>query len=151
MLFSYALLYYSFAFLTFGFLKKKNSENQPGTIRNIYMKKVFLIWAVLLLVYIPWWMYHYPGIVSADSGNQIKDALTTDTLSDWNPAFVTLLIRAVILPVIHLGGSINAAVGVCTFLQMLVLTFVFALAFERTCCYLRDKTLLCLIFLFFAV
>ena len=151
MLFSYALLYYSFAFLTFGFLKKKNSEKQPGTIRNISMKKVFLIWAVLLLVYIPWWMYHYPGIVSADSGNQIKDALTTDTLSDWNPAFVTLLIRAVILPVIHLGGSINAAVGVCTFLQMLVLTFVFALAFERTCCYLRDKTLLCLIFLFFAV
>lgn len=151
MLFSYALLYYSFAFLSFALLKQIKSEKPSGAVRNISMKKVFLIWAVLMLVYIPWWMYHYPGIVSSDSGNQIKDALTTNTLSDWNPAFVTLLIRAVILPVIHLGGSINAAVGVCTFLQMMILTFVFALAFERACCYLQNKTLLFLIFLFFAV
>ena len=151
MLLSYWLLYYSFAFLAFGFLKRYREKKTPVAASPFSMKKVLLVWMFLLIFYVPWWMYNFPGIVSPDSGTQIRDALTTNTLSDWNPAFVTLLIRAVMVPVIRMTGSINTAVGVCTFLQMMILTFVFALAFERICRHLHNKTVQVLIFLFYAV
>lgn len=148
--FSFFCLYYCFAFFSFSLLEKYASENSLQAVREVKIKHVLIVWVILLICYIPWFFYFYPGILTEDSGVQIKDAITPKTLSDHNPAFVTLLIRAVMLPVISLTGSIQTGIGVCSFLQMLIMTFIFSLSFVRICHYIRPNFLRLLIFAWFA-
>ena len=148
--FSFFCLYYSFTFISFSLLERHASENSLAPVKDVKMKQVLIVWVILLICYIPWYFYFYPGILTEDSGAQIKDAITPNSLSDHNPAFVTLLIRAVMLPVIRFTGSVQTGIGVCSFLQMMIMTFIFALAFVRICRYVRPNFLRILIFFWFA-
>ncbi len=150
MYFSFACLYYCFAFTAFSLLEKYSSEHPRKACGNIPMKFVFLFWVILLICYIPWFLYWYPGMVTEDTGAQILDALSVDTLSDHNPAFVTFLMRIVLVPAMKLTGSIMTSVGILTFLQMMAVTFVFALAYVRICQHVHHPFLRVLIFLWFA-
>lgn len=143
-------LYYCFAFIAFSCLDNFSIRNIRPAVKSISMKHVLIIWGILLLCYIPWFFYFYPAILTEDSGAQVYDAITTNTLSDHNPAFVTLLLRAVILPVLKLTGSLQISISVCSFLQMMIVTFVFALAFVRICAYIHSNLLRGLFFIWFA-
>ena len=150
-LYGYFSFYYAFAFLTFSFLEKKSLEQVRKPVKKIQMKYVFLVWIALLICYIPWYLYFFPGILTYDSGAQVADALSVNSISDHNPAFVTLLIRAVLLPMMKLTNSIVISVGVCTGLQMLIVTFIFALCFVRICGYIQNSMLRTGIFIWFAL
>ena len=150
MYFSFACLYYCFAFTGFSLLEKYSNEHPRDKVSPIRMKPVFLVWVILLICYIPWFLYWYPGMVTEDSGGQIIDALSVDTLSDHNPAFVTLLMRLVLVPAMKLTGSIMTSVGILTFLQMMIVTFVFAMAYVKICLHVRSLFLRGIIFLWFA-
>jgi len=150
MLFSYACVYYSFAFLAFRLLEQHSQENPRRAAGRMRMKSVLLIWLALILCYVPWYLYFYPGILTYDSGAQVLEAVTPGYLSDHNPAFVTLLIRAVILPVMKAGGSVQLGIGICTLLQMLIVTFVFSLSYIRICQYISNGFLRILFFVWFA-
>ncbi|MBQ6518328.1 MAG: hypothetical protein IJI14_06390 [Anaerolineaceae bacterium] len=148
--FSFFCLYYCFACISFSILAKQSLQARKTAGINISIKPVLITWLILVICYLPWYFYFYPGILTEDSGAQIYDAITTDSLGDHNPAFVTLLIRAVIVPVMKLTGSLQIGVSVCTFLQMLILTFIFALTFIRICNYIKHPVLRGLFFIWFA-
>lgn len=151
MLFSFICLYYCFAWLGFSLIKKKAPAKKAFLTRQrLNLKHVFIVWLVLLVSYIPWYLYFYPGILTYDSGAQVQDALSVNSLNDHNPAFVTLMIRVVLVPMMKLTDSIQISVGVCTFLQMMIVTFVFALSFVRICRYVRGFVLRALFFAWFA-
>ena len=145
--FSHGLLYYCFAFLSFGFLKKHGAGN---VTRDFSLKRVFLIWAVLILLFLPWYLFCFPGSITQDSADQLDDAITVDAIRDHHSAFLTLMMRIVIIPVRALTGSLQLGTGAVSLLQMLIVTFVFALACEWLQQYLHNKVLRALAFLCYA-
>ena len=145
--FSHALLYYCFAWLAFGFLRKHGSRS---TVQDFSLKRVFLVWAVLILLYLPWYLYCYPGNITQDSADQLDDAITVDAIRDHHSAFLTLMMRIVIIPIRALTGSLQRGTGAVSLLQMLIVTFVFALTCEWMWHYLNSRFLRALAFLCYA-
>lgn len=145
--FSHAFLYYSFAFLAFRFLRDHGTAAENHG--SFSFKRVFLLWGILILIYLPCYLSAYPGNITQDTADQIDDAITTDAVRDHHSAFLTLLMRLVILPVRAATGSLQAGVGTVTLLQMLIVTFVFAFAIEWICRHLRNRILQLLVFAWF--
>ena len=145
------ILYFSFAYTAYGLLKGQACINCSEKKRKFSFKKVLQWWGILLLFFIPWYLLLYPGILTADSASQVADAITTDTLIDHHSAFLDLVLRGILLPVRHLTGSLQSAVGFASLLQMFIVTFAFAVCYEWIRMYLSDRTLRIMAFLWFAV
>lgn len=145
--FSHALLYSCFAHLTFGFLKKHGGRSAS---HDFSFKRVFLIWVVMVLLYLPWYLFCFPGSITQDSADQIDDAITVDAIRDHHSAFLTLMMRIVIIPVRALTGSLQLGTGAVSLLQMLIVTFIFALAYVWLERHLPTKVLRALAFLCYA-
>ena len=86
-----------------------------------------------------------------DSAAQIGDALSTNTLNNHHSALLDLVLRAILLPIRSLTGSLQIGVGVSIFLQMLAMTFVFAVCTERIFRRVSSRILRGLVCLWFAV
>ena len=145
--FSHALLYSCFTFLTFWFLKKHGGSS---VTRDFSFKRVFLTWAVLVLLYLPWYLFCFPGSITQDSADQLDDAITVDAIRDHHSAFLTLMMRIVIIPVRALTGSMQLGTGTVSLLQMLIVTFIFAFSYVWLRQYLSNKVLRALAFLCYA-
>ena len=145
--FSCFILCYCFVFLCFQKLRDLKWKDRKA----FSYKRVLLFWAILLVFYIPWYQYCYPGVLTYDSGSQIRDALSVDTISDHHPALPTLMIRGILLPVQRFTGSVQTGVGICTFLQMLAVTFVFAFVCEKIFERVHFHPLFVLMFLWYAI
>lgn len=148
--YSHTLLYYCFAFLAFRFLQKQACEKVTERQSGFSLIYVFLIWAVLILLYLPWYCYCFPGVITQDSAEQLQDAVTVDSVHDHHSAFLSLIMRIIILPVRKLTGSLQIGVGAVSLLQMLIVTFIFALAYEWLRYYLKNKVLRIILFSWFA-
>ena len=144
------ILCFCFAYLAFQWLKNRQAEDQHRQDAHFSGKKVLIWWGILFLCYLPWYLYLYPGMLSPDSGSQILDAITPGTLNDHHSAFLDLVMRGILLPIRNLTGSLQIAVGICTLLQMMTLTFAFGFSFEWIRQYVRNKLLRALVFLWFA-
>ncbi len=151
LLFSCWVLYYCFAFTAFQLLRNSPEKEKAAGKGGFSFKRVLLFWAVLLVFYIPWYLYCYPGVLTYDSGDQIRDALSTGTLNNHHSAFLDLILRAVLLPVKSMTGSVQTGVGICMALQMMAMTFVFAVCMERIFRRVDHPVLKGLAFLWFAV
>ena len=145
------IFYFSFAYAVYGLLKKRVWKDFHEVKQKIIFKRVLLWWGILLLFYIPWYLFLYPGILTPDSGAQVADAITVDTLIDHHSAFLDLVLRGILLPVRGLTGSLQSAVGFSMLLQMLIVTFAFALCYEWIRRYLSGQALRLFAFLWFAV
>ena len=145
------ILYFCFAYFVYGLLKNRARKEEPEGRQKFSFKRVLLWWGILLLFFIPWYLRLYPGILTPDSGAQVADAITVDNLIDHHSAFLDLLLRGLLLPVRSWTGSLQTAVGVVMLLQMLALTFAFALCYEWIRRYISDRTLRLFAFLWFAV
>lgn len=149
--FSHMILYYCAAFLVFRLLRDKSCSKPEQRHTVFSIRKVLFFWALLLIIYIPWYLYCYPGVLTYDSGDQVRDALSVNTLSDFNPAFITLLLRFILIPVQKITGSVQVGIGICSFLQMLIVTFVFALTIERIYSYLQNWCLRIIVLAWYAL
>ena len=112
-------------------------------------KRVLIIWAVFSLYYFGWYLYCYPGNMTNDTSWQLQNAIDHTSLTDFNPAFVTLLIRLVFDITYPFTHSYQISVGIVTLLQMLILTFVFALGADRAARYAKHTVTKILIYLYF--
>ena len=147
--FSHTILYYCAAFLGFGYFEKE--QQAAGSPDRFSMKRVWITWAVMILLSLPWYLHCFPGIVTQDSADQINDAITLNGIRDHHSAFLTLMMRLVIVPVRQLTGSLQNGVAVTSFLQMLIVTFVFSFACVWIRRYLQNRLLRLLVFLWYAV
>ena len=145
------ILYFSFVYTVYGLLKSRPRGNEPAAKQRFSFKRILLWWGILLLLFIPWYLLLYPGILTPDSGAQVTDAITTDTLIDHHSAFLDLVLRGILLPVRHWTGSLQSAVGIAMLLQMLIMTFAFAICYEWIRRYLSSRALRFFAFLWFAV
>ena len=149
--FSHFTLYFCAAFLLNKVLRDRSDKQLSQNRGTFSFRRAFLFWGILLVFYIPWYLYCYPGIMTYDSGDQIIDAITPGTLSDHHSAFLDLLLRAILVPIRNLTGSLQIGMGICSFLQLAAMTFIFALTYERIRYHLSSRLLRALIFLWFAV
>lgn len=149
--FSHTVLYSGAAYIAFGLLKNRAEAKKIAGDRSFSFKRVLLYWVVLFIVYLPWYLNCFPGIVTPDSADQLNDVITTDTLRDHHSAFLVLVMRAVILPVRHFTGSMQSGTAVVSLLQMLTVTFVFALTNEWIRRYTRNFLIRGLVFLWYAL
>ena len=125
---------------------------RPGLSQtHIKTKKrdFFLIAALLLLCWLPYYLAFYPGFLSVDSLDEIKLQLSLGEGSNHHPYIHQLMI----LPFLKLGlslGSLSFGVGCFTFVQMVFM----ACCFASSICFLREhgcrRWLLVCVFLFYA-
>ncbi len=148
LIFSYWTLYFCLAWVLFSLISR-SAAKEWSPMKAFSWKRVLIIWAVFVLYYLGWYLYCYPGNMTNDTSTQLRDAIDHSTLSDFNPAFVTLLIRLV-LDITHpLTGSYQTSAGILTLLQMLIVTFIFALGAERAARYAKHTLTKALIYLYF--
>ena len=100
--------------------------------------RVFAVtFALLALGWGFWWALYFPGCASTDSNDILKMVLGIDAtsnhfryegLSSHHPLLYTGFVAAVVLPVRALTGSVTAAVGAFSLVQMLLLAACVAAA-----------------------
>ncbi len=123
--------------------------------------RVFVIvFAMFALSWGFWWALYFPGCASTDSNDILKMVLGIDAtsnhfryegISSHHPLLYTGLVAAVVLPVKALTGSVTAAVGAFSLVQMLLLAACVALAVAWLARRGAAKWLVVLVVLFFAV
>ncbi len=148
LIFSCWTLYFCLAWVLFKLISR-SAAKEGSPMKPFSWKRVLIIWAVFALYYFGWYLFCYPGIMTYDTGAQFRDAIDHATLSDHHSAFVTLLIRLVFDITYPFTGSFQLSAGILTLLQMLILTFVFALGAERAARYAAHTLTKVLIFLYF--
>lgn len=95
--------------------------------KKVLAENLFLISFVFaMLCWLPGYLYEYPGIITPDSINQIEQTLGLTALSNHHPIAHTLLIALCVRPIYHMTGDINVAVGLYTFVQMLLMALIVA-------------------------
>ena len=149
--FSYAALYFCFSYSAFRFLSDNAGTGTVPLKKKFSFKTVLLFWGLLLIFYIPWYMFCYPGILTPDSDDQIRQALSLKELSSHHSVLLTMLIRVIMSAAKALTGSLQAGIGACSLLQMLAMTFIFACAYARIRCRLKQPVIRLLAFLWYAL
>lgn len=112
------------------------SRLKPSTGFVLLKNKKLLclgICLLLLLCWLPWLLYQYPGNLSPDSLNQISQAVGETALSNNHPVLHTLWIRLLI----SIGGSTQIGIALYSITQLLFMAAAFSLCvlfiYSRTC------------------
>ena len=148
LVFSYWTLYFCIAWALFNLISRSAAKDS-SPMKPFSWKRVLIIWLAFSVYYFGWYLYCYPGNMTNDTGNQLRNAIDHTILTDFNPAFVTLLIRLVFDITYPFTGSYQISAGIVTLLQMLILTFVFAFGADRAARYAKHTVSKILIYLYF--
>ena len=148
LVFSYWTLYFCIAWALFNLISRSAAKDSTP-MKPFSWKRVLIIWTAFSVYYFGWYLFCYPGNMTNDTSWQLTDAISHTSLTDFNPAFVTLLIRLVFDITYPFTGSYQISVGIVTLLQMLILTFVFALGADRAARYAKHTVTKILIYLYF--
>ena len=114
-------------------------------------KKLVMIFAGLLLCWLPWFLYLYPAVMTPDSISQFSQAVGAKAYSNHHPVIHTLLIKACYQIGFGITGNVYAGIAFYTAVQMCVLagieTACLAILAKRGC----PKGMLMLWFLFWGL
>ncbi len=116
-----------------------------------FPERHILLFSFLLLfvLYLPWFLYSYPGIFDPDPINQIEQILGLDLPSDHHPYVHTLLI-SLFYHIGHIFSSdINFCIGLYTFFQLCFFAFSSAAVVYTLHRYLKLRFGLCMAVLAF--
>lgn len=124
----------SIGFFTLGYVMiyKLLEKLQIITINNVKLRcknKKTIFWiafSIILLCWIPLYFIAYPGIITPDSLAQIKIINGDALLSDHHPIIHTAVIGVFYKLGYFLFNSHNGAVGTAIFVQMLLMSSIFA-------------------------
>ncbi|WP_026506868.1 DUF6020 family protein [Butyrivibrio sp. MC2013] len=89
--------------------------------------KVFLIsFVIIIICYLPIYLYEYPGILTPDSINQIEQAIGVKPYSNHHPMAHTFIIGLFIRISEGFGASLMEGVALYTFFQMLMMALIYS-------------------------
>ncbi len=132
-------------------LSSDYTDSLELSAHKINRKKDFLFcWLLILLLWLPYYIAFYPGILEKDSISEISQQLGIETLSDHHPIMHQLIIRACI-QMGQMFGSLQLGVGFYTALQMVILGAVFAFCICRLKRSGARRGMLTAAFLFYSV
>lgn len=128
-----SLLFYAGALyfnrmMTSGILFKKTTVSARfSKIFEFYNEHTIVTaFLVILLCWLPWHIIYYPGMITLDSKNQIKQILDFYYKSQHHPVFATFLLGICLKAGIFLKDN-NLGVYFYTLLQSLACAYIFAL------------------------
>lgn len=105
--------------------------NREHTHSHYSMRPLFFfctVLAVLITVYsIVFWLCSYPGVLSPDSFISIRESLTGN-YTNGNPFYYTILVGTSVKLGMFLFGDINAGVATYCFIQIIIMSAIFAYA-----------------------
>lgn len=96
--------------------------------RPLAPRQKLLIFAALLLCWLPWFLYNYPGVMTPDSISQFSQATGLIPYSSHHSLVHTLLFQLFYRLCSGLTGSVNAGIAFYIVFQMCTLAAV------ETCC-----------------
>lgn len=109
--------------------KSKESVNKEGSkILNYFTankRSFFICWGLIFIAWIPYLLTYYPGIVTPDSADQIRQALGISTINAHHPLLHTIIIRLAMLIGNVIKGQ-NTGVLIYSIIQMLAMSAIFS-------------------------
>lgn len=118
----YFSIIYSSLVLLFNFLENKNFNYNT---KKANIKFFFIIWAIILVCYIPYFLTYFPGNLTTDSINQISQALGFKELNNHHPVTHTLII-SVAMNIGHVLHNYNLGVAIFSIMQIILMSGIFA-------------------------
>ena len=110
----------------FGLMKLNKADYQSATDEKIFGTKEFLTtWGILVLLNLPVLLAVFPGFFVYDAQDELNEVLTR-SFTTHHPLLHVLLLGGMIALIHKVTGSWNAGIFSYIFLQMLVITAVFA-------------------------
>ena len=95
-----------------------------------------IIMFILLLFWMPAWLSVFPGVFSYDAYDEWMQ-ICTGKITAHHPVLHVLYIGGIVESIYQLSGSYNAGIAVCTAVQMIVVSAVFA----YTISFLRERNI----------
>lgn len=96
----------------------------PKAARPLARRQKLLLFAGLLLCWLPWFLYNYPGVMTPDSISQFSQATGLIPYSSHHPVLHTLLFQLFYQIGSGITGSVNAGIACYILFQMCVLSAV---------------------------
>lgn len=143
-----------FCFLVFGFTIM--ASNVIMYLDGKKMEKKSYIWnrkkiffglvGIFLLMWLPYYLTYFPGIISKDALSSIGQSIGTEILNNHHPVLFTLSMK-LILKVGSLFTTLNGAMGIFCFIHMLLFASILSyfcvwLICHKANCYLFYVTVL---------
>lgn len=121
------LLFYAVIIIVFSYLKTKefDEETKNGFLFSKRKRSFFAVWAIIFVVWVPYFLMYFPGITTVDSISQIYQALGEHTLTNHHPIAHTFLI-SLFLAIGNTFGSVTLGIALYSIFQMLFLSGVFS-------------------------
>lgn len=120
----YICMFYAFIVIIY---KKIIPRIPQGKNEQVKKRNLFIIWGIIFIAWIPYFLKYYPGITTPDSMDQIYQTQAINILTNHHPIFHTFFI-GIAINIGKFFGNYNVGVAIYSISQMLVLSFVFALA-----------------------
>ncbi|MCR5111668.1 MAG: DUF6020 family protein [Ruminococcus sp.] len=112
-------------------LKIKLYDENKVITKKGRLKVFFGAMLIMLIIWLPFFIYYYPGLISGDSNWQLKQAAGISPLSNHHPVMHTLLIKIFWdLGQWLFDGNDTASVALYSFFQQLALSACFAYLIE---------------------
>lgn len=103
----------------------KNEESRTSRFFKANKTSFFISWSLIFVSWIPYLLCYYPGIVTPDSVDQIKQALGISILNSHHPILHTMIIKFAMV-IGELFYNQNTGIMIYSLLQMLIMSAIFA-------------------------
>lgn len=153
--FSLGMLFASIVSIILNYTPSSNGLAGLKSIKLIWKSLIdkkysfFLLWAVILLCWMPVFLAFYPGIFAYDVPNQVSQLYFREFTSH-HPIFHTLYL-GICIGIGKFAGSYNLGVAIYTLTQMSVLAAIFAFSCKSLCRWYAPVGLQAGALLFFAL
>lgn len=132
-MFGEMIWFYIAIILSYQFINKKCDNIENKLVKDIKenskwrSKKTtfFAINGIILLCWLPYFLTYYPGLTTADSMNQIFQAVGINDLSGHHPLIHTGLI-AIGVNIGKVISSYNLGIAIYTVIQMIIMSSIFS-------------------------
>ncbi len=100
-------------------------ENNQIKLFNTNKKNFWILWALIILAWLPYFLKYFPAIITPDSLDQICQTQGINTLTNHHPIFHTFLI-GIAVNIGKFFGSYNIGVAIYSTFQMIALSGIFS-------------------------
>lgn len=122
----YATLIYLLIILVTNLIQRiKHKEIKEYALLTANTKSFFWVWGIIFLLWFPYFLQYYPGILSPDSIRQIQQVLGEMNYTTHHPIIHTLIIK-IFIDIGNVLNNLILGISLYSIFQMLVMSAIFA-------------------------
>lgn len=124
-LIGYFFFFRSLVALSFACMDRMGFKNHPG--EYVSKKKFLLLFTLIgIVLWMPYFLANYPGLINADGWWQIEQANGHQSLNNWLSVIYTLIIRLLYGIGYGVFHDANAGIATISLVSVALMSFVFA-------------------------